>query len=296
MQRLLSPGEKCYKHIKKSNITVVIPSLGGSVLNKTLMFLNKGIVKPDLILICVPKGVWPKFSYSKKKTNVKIIQCPLRGQVKQKIFGFKHVKSKYTLQLDDDILVDKICLKALLYSAKTKSSKNAFGAVLRSKTNQISKFLSESILDKLTNFIIFGEKKLKMRSVLKTGVPTNIFDQKGLFLSKTEWLNGILFTNTKNLLKFDYYKLEGKAYNEDLIYSGILRKNSINLWVNNKAICFEQKDNIFYKNERHTYAYWIKIYRTRKIIISLYKGSFSRMVFFIFLQITKLFSLKLLSN
>jgi hypothetical protein len=296
MQRLLSPGEKFFKDNNKSNITVVIPSLGGSVLFKTIMYLNKGIVRPDLILVCIPKGVSPKFYYSKKIPNVKIIYCPFKGQVKQKIFGFSYVKSKYTMQLDDDILVDKNCLKFLLYSAKTKSSKNAFGAVLRSKKNEITNFSSSSLSEQIKNFIIFGKRYLKNRTVLNVGVSTNIFDQKNIFLSKTEWLNGILFTNTKNLIKFDYYNLEGKAYNEDVIYSGILRKNLIDLWVNNKAICFEQTESSFHRNEKHSYKYWLKIYKTRKLIVSLYKGSFLRMIFFMFLEIAKYVSLKLLRN
>ena len=106
------------------------------------MCLNQGIIKPDQIFVCVPKGIFPKLLYFKKRKNVTIIQCPYKGQVKQKIFGFSYVKSKYTLQLDDDILVDKNCLKTFLRAAKTKSSKNAYGAFLRGKNNSIYEFIS----------------------------------------------------------------------------------------------------------------------------------------------------------
>ena len=133
-----------------------------------------------------------------------------------------------------------------------------------------------------------------MRKVLKVGVPTNKKKKKNFLLSKSEWLNGILFTNTKNLVKLDYYNFKGKAYNEDVIYSGILRKNLVDLWVNNKAICFEQTQNVLKKNEKYNVNYWFKIYKTRKLIISLYKGSFLRMIFFMFLEIMKLIYFKLM--
>ena len=278
MRRLLNPGEKSYENKKKSNITVVIPSLGGRTLSKTIMFLNKGSVKPDQILICVPKSVYPKSIQLKKYSNVKIIQCPNKGQVDQKIYGFSKIQTKYTLQLDEDILVDKNCLKTFLYGAITKSNKSAFGGVLRSKNSNIKKYLFPNLFQQLLNLIINGKKILKMRTVLNTGVPTSIFDQKYLFLSKSEWLNGVLFTKTRNLINFVYYNFDGKAYNEDVIHSGILRSNKIDLYVNNKAICFEQTASSFNRNEVFDYRFWIKIYKTRKIIISYYKGSFRRMI------------------
>lgn len=288
MRKLLSLGDRSYEKKKKSDISVVIPSLGGTVLFKTILFLNKGRIKPDKILICVPKSTFPKFINIKRNSNVEIIQCPKKGQVKQKVFGFSKIKTKYTLQIDDDILVDRNCLNAFLIGAKGKSTKHAFGGFLRSKKRKISVYFFSKFADKLLNYLLYGNEGFKFRSVQKTGIPTNIFDQKNTFLSKSEWLNGILFTNTKNLLKFDYYNLEGKAYNEDVIHSGILKKNLVNFWINNRAICFEQRESYFPVNEKFNFRYWIKIYKTRKIIISYYNGSFSRMLIVMLLEIIKL--------
>ena len=82
--------------------------------------------------------------------------------------------------------------------------------------------------------------------------------------------------------------MEGKAYNEDVIHSGILKKNLVNFWINNRAICFEQRESYFPVNEKFNFRYWIKIYKTRKIIISYYNGSFSRMLIVMLLEIIKL--------
>ena len=64
MLKDLSLGEKYFK--KKNKISVVIPSLGGKALAKTIRYLNNGITKPDKILICVPKSVFPKNLHFKR--------------------------------------------------------------------------------------------------------------------------------------------------------------------------------------------------------------------------------------
>tara|TARA_X000000950_G_scaffold181320_1_gene219904 strand:+ start:33302 stop:34186 length:885 start_codon:yes stop_codon:yes gene_type:complete len=290
MLKDLSLGEKYFK--KKNNISVVIPSLGGKALAKTIRYLNNGITKPDKILICVPKSVFPKNLHFKRNTNFELIHCPIKGQVRQKIFGFTKINSKYTFQIDDDILVNKTCLKFLLRGAIIKPNKSAFGAFLKSKKNMVSENMTPSIFKQTMNFFLYGKRRLCMRSVLNSGIATDLFDQRDVFLSKTEWLNGIVFTNTKNLIKFDYFKLNGKAYNEDVIHSGILKKNNVSLWMNNKAVCLEQNQILFNNKEKFSFRYWIKIYKTRKMIISLYKGSFIKMIFLIFLGIFKNFFIK----
>ena len=258
--------------------------------------MNNGLIKPDKILICVPKATFPKFLFFKKNSNFEFIQCPIKGQVKQKTFGFTKVTSKYTFQIDDDILVHKTCLKFLLYAAKTKSSKNAFGACLKSTKNMVSENITPGFLKQIVNLFFYGQRRLKMRSILNTGIATDLFDQKNVFLSKTEWLNGILFTNTKNLIKSDYFKLDGKAYNEDIIYSGMLKKNNINLWVTNKALCFEQKQNFYNNTEKWDVSYWMKIYKTRRIIISLYEGTLFKLIVFMYLEMLKLFFNKIFTK
>ena len=90
--------------------------------------------------------------------------------------------------------------------------------------------------------------------------------------------------------------MNGKAYNEDIIYSGILKKNNVNLWMNNKAVCLEQNQNSYNNKEQWDYKYWIKIYKTRKMIISLYEGSIFKMIIFIYLEICKLLFTKLIAK
>ena len=280
------------KKKKKSNITVVIPSLGSHVLLKTIFFLNQGIVKPDIILICLPKGLFPRIGQIKKFRNVKILQCPDKGQVKQKIYGFNKVKTKYTLQMDDDILVSKTCLKEFLVAANSKSKKNAFGGYLKSQNHDLTKYIKPTFFRQILNLLFYGTRFIKMRRVLETGIPTNLFDEKNLFLVETEWLNGILFTNSTNLINYDYYNMTGKAYNEDIIHSGILRENNIKLWVNNKAVCIEQKQNITSENDKFNIQYWIKIYKTRSRIIELYSGAKLKILFLMALELIKLLLIK----
>ena len=59
--------------------------------------------------------------------------------------------------------------------------------------------------------------------------------------------------------------------------------------MNNKAVCFEQTQNYVNNKEKWDFKYWIKIYKTRKIITLYIKASYTKMIFFIYLQISKIF-------
>jgi len=94
-------------------ISIVIPTLGYECLNETVFYLNNGPNRPKEIIIVVPDGFEVNDAFITYE-NVIILKSPLKGQVKQRIFGFKHAKEKQILQLDDDIWIDQTNLLNLL--------------------------------------------------------------------------------------------------------------------------------------------------------------------------------------
>ena len=98
---------------KKNKVSVVIPTLGGKCLIKTINSLLKSSISPFEILICIPEEN-KVTKLLKSQPNVKIIETKKRGQVFQRSVGFLKAKCDYVLQLDDDEILDVDCIKNLL--------------------------------------------------------------------------------------------------------------------------------------------------------------------------------------
>ena len=87
------------------DISVVIATLGGNTTSRTVSLLNSGSTKPEEILICIPYEYESRVDDLKEINNVKIISTKCKGQVPQRIEGFKKAVSQYVLQLDDDMYI-----------------------------------------------------------------------------------------------------------------------------------------------------------------------------------------------
>ena len=52
-------------------ISVIIPTLGGENLDKTISYLNNSIIIPDEIIICIPEKFYEKPVINRTKENIK---------------------------------------------------------------------------------------------------------------------------------------------------------------------------------------------------------------------------------
>ena len=86
-------------------ISVVIPTLGSKDLYNSIEKVNSGNTLPKEIIISIPKKY--KLNKKLKFNNIKILRTNKSGQVSQRIEGFKIVKNKIIMQLDDDIFLKK---------------------------------------------------------------------------------------------------------------------------------------------------------------------------------------------
>ena len=94
-------------------VSVVIPTIGSRNLKKTLNSICSSSLKVNEIIISLPQDSnFEKTIYSSYK-NLKFHISEFKGQVVQRIEGFKIAKNDLVVQLDDDIVLEKTCLELM---------------------------------------------------------------------------------------------------------------------------------------------------------------------------------------
>lgn len=176
----------------KKNISVVIPTLGSDSLYNTIHSLNSGTIKPHEILICIPNNYSVKIDLS-IYDNVRILYTDIKGQVKQRLYGFENSRSSFVLQLDDDIILEKKCIENLLSELHNLNNKSAVSPLFYFKETQkpVYKYIKNNFLRYLFYAIINGKDGFKPGIICKSGneigvSPENIFSNQ----INTEWLPG----------------------------------------------------------------------------------------------------------
>lgn len=224
---------------KLGNVSVVIPTLGGITLLKTIEKINMGSLVPEEILICIPVS----FSDRVKNIsigNVKVVFTDCLGQVAQRAEGFKLASCKYVLQLDDDITMDYHCLEELMFLMESRIDKCAISPALHFIiTNQtVYQKPSNSLLNRVYYFLINGSTGYKPGTITKAGTEIGAdITQNASRIIETEWLpGGCILHKRENLVLENYYPLQGKAYCEDLFHSMLITKKNITLYIATKAI------------------------------------------------------------
>jgi len=219
----------------KKPISIVIASLGGPELKSTLDSIYNQSIAPSEIIIVIPEEC--KVSIEISKLNaIRIINSKFKGQVIQRIIGFKEAAYEYVLQMDDDIQLEVSALE-LLYEQILLCDKNVTLAPMYYNIN--TKNPLYNIPYKKLNFLqkyLFGFKdanKLYGKLTLcgtSYGVNPNYIDGK---LIKVEWLpGGCIMHRRENLILESYFPYKGKAYCEDLIHSYyMVKKSNLKLFV-----------------------------------------------------------------
>ena len=226
------------------DVSVVIPSLGGPSLTETINSLNAGSVLPYEILICIPDG------YSLKITawpsNVKVLFCPVKGQVAQRNYGFSHAKSAYVMQLDDDMILSFDCLKNLFSTIIDRNDPVAVAPLLVNKKNNQESCAEKQAISlgkRIYYWLANGHRGYQPGQIMLSGFALSPSRHEKKQIGKNAtltvgWLSGGCILHKKtNLVLENYYPFKGKAYCEDLIHSHLMKKNGVGLLVNLKAEC-----------------------------------------------------------
>lgn len=231
-------------------ISIIIPTLGYNSLLSTIKFLNSEDLKPDEIIVSIPEG------YSIDNTihsfkNVRILITKVKGQVQQRIEGFKIAKNNIVMQLDDDLLINIQDIENLVADLKKIGVNNAIAPFFLDYKTKSSIFnLRKGIkgfYDNLFCYFISGSKwgKARMGTISKAGENFGVnYDSLNLNeIKNVEWLpGGCVMYYQVDLIKDNYFPFEGKAYCEDLLHSYLLISNNVKLWLSKKSVCFIKID------------------------------------------------------
>jgi GT2 family glycosyltransferase len=218
-----------------TGVSVVIATLGGPWLQKTIDSLLNGSATPDEILICIPVGHAPKVE-ALVSDIVKIIATEVKGQVKQRAFGFTQVKQGLVLQLDDDILLEKDTLENLIRHIVQLGEGNVVGPVYyESNTNRCIHSLENGLLKNIFDYTICAAPwgKKKMGVVTPIGINYGVDDRFCTTeLRQTDWLpGGCVLSFREDLVTEDFFPFTGKAYCEDIFHSYYRSEKNIQHWV-----------------------------------------------------------------
>lgn len=220
---------------------MVIATLGNDSLFHTIEALNSGTLVPDEILICVPSINAAKIAYL-QNSNIFLIKTDFHGQVAQRSAGFRRATHELVLQLDDDLLLDRLCLERLVQTLLSLGSKAAVApALLDVRTGQsvYKKPEKNSILLGLYYWLMNGSSGYTPGKIDLSGSSIGLdpFVMPGR-LHDVEWLaGGCVLHNRENLVMENFWPLSGKAYYEDVVHSSILVANGIRLVIDTYARC-----------------------------------------------------------
>ena len=283
---------------QNNGVTVVIATLGGCLLEKTIFHINIGTVIPDEILICIPVKEGNLTNNLTSASNVKIIKTNVKGQVAQRAVGFQNARNNLVLQLDDDILLRKNCLENLINCMGT-TGEFAVGPKLYdlksglyhsfSTPDPMRSTLFQFIYVRALNGISGYQPGCISKAGINMGLPDVEHDYSGI-----EWLPGACILHRKhNLILSNFYPLQGKAFAEDLFHSYLLIKKNIILKRSSQASCeIDFSSGRFIDIKSYIKQLFLFV-RAMKIYIKMTNRSYSRFYSYLILNHIKLFIKKL---
>jgi len=283
---MISKGQN---EVNKKVVSVVIATLGGTILSETIHILNQGSICPDEILICIPRHFIHKLP-KELPVNVRVVPTDFMGQVSQRIAGFKEVKNSLVFQMDDDVHVNQKTLECLVKGMDDLGGLCSISPALidRSTGESVYKNVSSpSWLLKIYYFMISGSSHPKPGSILSCGVGLGYNPSVDCSsLVPVEWLpGGCIMHNKAYLVKEEFYPFSGKAYCEDLIHSHKLVENDVKLFIAKNAFASIVVEEPFGLTARSFLLYLTQDYKARNYFLMLKKLPKSRMIGFYLLQV-----------
>jgi hypothetical protein len=216
---------------QKLTVSVVIATLGGDQLSRTVGAINAGSLVPREILVCIPEK-YSKSIGAFKDSNVRVIFTSFTGQVAQRAEGFRQAREPLVMQMDDDIDLDIDALELMITELVLLGKGNVVGPVFLNKITgmPLSPF-SVGLKGQLTNFYFylfgglpFGKARMGCLSSIcvSSSIDPNYCSDS---IVKTQWLaGGCVLGFREDLILDNFFPFSGKAYAEDGLHS-YLRRN-----------------------------------------------------------------------
>lgn len=268
------------------DVSVIIPTLGTSNILRTINSLNNGTVRPREILVCIPLGFESNLSSYKFDSNVEIVVTVKKGQVFQRSIGFQVAKSNLVMQFDDDCIASPSLISTLKSKFINDNNKIAVAPAIINESDKKASFYKRDkikIFEIIYSFILNGTFSIKPGTVTKAGVNFGVdFNKQQAVELEVDWIpGGCMMLKKENLITFNFYPFEGKAFCEDLIHSYYLRKFGVKLLIIGTEKCLTklEVDNTSLKK---IFKEVIDDFKIRKFYLNL-SNSFSYRLCFYFL-------------
>ena len=187
--------------IEFNKLTIIIPSLLSNINERWIDQINIFNKKNIRIIIAIP----PNLSKTNKFMNkfddgISIIISDNKGQVNQRQYGYKFIKTEYLMHMDDDIFISIKNLKILLEQFENLPDKSCIAPRLSIKNdNKKSGFFK-----KYMNLLLYGDPKPKPGTISKSTfeVPHNFFIDVDKEIESVDWIpGGISIIKKENIIK-----------------------------------------------------------------------------------------------
>ena len=281
------------------SISVVIATLGLEPIEKTIDSINSSTIIPSEILIWIPT------SYKKNipvlnHPNIKVVLTEVKGQVAQRSIGFNRASGDIVMQLDDDLILDCLCIELLMNKLLLQGACAVVSPNFICDSSKLSIYQEVDRNKVFLNFyywLINGNKGYMPGTISSAGVNfglnTNI-DKSNYY--NVEWLAGGCVMHYKNNLVLDnFFPFSGKAFNEDLIHSYLLKEKGCKFFIVKSAVCYLSTISSSDFSVKGFLRNFFGDYKSRKYYVKLSSKSMVRMHFFYFFWVASYFSDKLSS-
>ena len=266
-------------------LSVVIATLGGVPLKKTIRALQNSSIKPIEILICIPNSS-ELIENIDLSENIKIIKTKKKGQVFQRLTGFLAAIGDLVLQIDDDVFLERDTIEKLVNCIESSGNKVAIAPSIFKEGSNQSVFIGNrnTFTARVSDWVMNGVSGYKPGVISLSGVGLGLdFNDKTQDKTETEWVpGGCILHRSQNLITKDYYPFSGKAYSEDLMHSILLRDNGVKLYVCNNAIAYIETTPY-----PDSFIELYRQYQASKYVIYLQKKGFLRVYLLYFLRLIK---------
>jgi len=233
-------------------LTVVIPTLGRAQLFRTLGLLSEWEIKPKVVIVVIPST--PNIEILERDfprdLNIVIDVSKVKSQVSQRIQGFQSVKSKYVLQLDDDIDISYHSIMKM-GEVIVRASNLAVSPIIVSSSEPDSP--NEPTKKRLRYF-----KELLYKIVFDVDDPWSAagkFNRAGVpifvgrehaerrEISADYASGGVLLHRRENLITQNYFPFSGRGDYEDLFHGLYLIRSGIEIKVIPSIQCIHNDSN-----------------------------------------------------
>ena len=271
-------------------ISVVIATLGGTSLAKTVKTLNSSSLVPSEILVCIPEQYCSRVR-DIHDANVRVITTSFMGQVAQRAEGFRQAKEVLVMQLDDDIELRADTLQIMVAALCRLGRMNAVGPIfINIKTGEpLSPFpvgLQGGLIN-LYYFLLgglpFGKPRMGCLSSLCVTSSIDPIHFSANDVVRTEWLaGGCVLSYRKDLIQENFFPALGKAYAEDVLHSHLRTK----LGITHNVVC-DARAKIELPTNALNWRDFLQEMRVRIKIVKIMQGSILRKIIYLFFEIVR---------